>query len=711
MNDRSTQMVSAEENLESRLLMLGVWRRRKMLLAWIVISLGIGAFAGAALGTRVYTAKTSLLYDSAAYRKAWETQPPSDASIASMVKLPDILDRTAEAMHLDMPRPDLEEAIKASPAPGSDFIDVSVSMPDARKAYDVSRALNDIFMQRIGEKIRDNVRAELDALRKKVAAAERKLNESDEALRAFLAKSRVTPTDFSVAQSAATLQDLEQTCAAYLIERRALAAELALVEARIANEADRAARERRVASGELAASRARARADHLRTTLDYERDRQVKQADLIQAQLDLDRARKLREKGLISQVDYEKAFTEYQRQKAQASHPEEEREWASLQPAAVPVLPDPIQTSFESQMEQESHRADSLRVNLAALDAKAQRAEMALTHARDLQARLPGLQERYNRLSRNLYQARTSFYDLTADLARAERTLSSPAAASSWLQIAREPELPTEPTRSGTKMIAMVVATGGIFVGFGLAVGSELRDKRIKSPAELPVKLAMPVIGAVTQAAAKALPSAGTQPDFASIARRIREQLPQVGARLLVVSAQHGEGKSLVVTNLARALAARNENVLVVDAESTSPNEALRATIPSESVLGLGEFLRGWVERADDVVWPTRYPNVSCIPFEDKEETGHLVASERMHRLMQEVSQRHSIVLVEGSPLVEEGRTEALAADADAILFVVQNWKYDIPTLRRAIEQLQPTGTPILGAVVTGVDPLYLEKG
>jgi len=87
-----------------------------------------------------------------------------------------------------------------------------------------------------------------------------------------------------------------------------------------------------------------------------------------------------------------------------------------------------------------------------------------------------------------------------------------------------------------------------------------------------------------------------------------------------------------------------------------------------------------------------------------------LLASHRLRELLEEASLRYRIILVDGPPVLPYVDAEVLAEQCDAVLLVVRAGRTRPSHVRRTVTRLQATGTPILGVILNGVDPLYAER-
>jgi Mrp family chromosome partitioning ATPase len=147
-----------------------------------------------------------------------------------------------------------------------------------------------------------------------------------------------------------------------------------------------------------------------------------------------------------------------------------------------------------------------------------------------------------------------------------------------------EAQIPSRPYRSNRRMIFMACVLLATGLGFGTMVALEMLDSTIKSLGELRIKFREPILGNVPHVKVwhqifSGLiplpyesrlgiehPESSIMEPFRIIARHLRGSVPGRGARILVVSAHHGEGKSLASVYLASCMGRQDERVLVMDA-------------------------------------------------------------------------------------------------------------------------------------------------
>ena len=172
--------------------------------------------------------------------------------------------------------------------------------------------------------------------------------------------------------------------------------------------------------------------------------------------------------------------------------------------------------------------------------------------------------------------------------------------------------------------------------------------------------------------------------------------------RLLVTSAGEGEGKSTTASNLAICFAQADRNVLLIDADLRRP--VVNTLFRQPSTPGLSSYLAGDA-LLDAVIQKTAVPNLSIIASgPTPQNPAELVGSRRMRELLDAVSERFDVVLLDSPPVLAVSDAGALAPMADGVLLVVGSGLAARLALRRAKDAIQAVKGRIVGAVLNRFD-------
>jgi capsular exopolysaccharide synthesis family protein len=354
--------------------------------------------------------------------------------------------------------------------------------------------------------------------------------------------------------------------------------------------------------------------------------------------------------------------------------------------------------------------------------------DAALTEYNTAKARQASFQQQYNEqkaealqldskgveyaaLQREAASNKTLFDNL---LTRTKETNVSGQFKGSNISIIDAAEIPRAPFAPNTRRDLMLAFVEGCLLAFGLAIGFEYLDSRIKTPDELKQHLNLPFLGLVP-----AIDMAGRTgddpmlltgdlpPAFSEAMRAVRTSVifssADEGARAIVVtSTAPGEGKTLISTNLAIALAQADQRTLIIDGDMRRPRVHAAFHRPQEP--GLSNVLVG-TARMSDAVRMTQVPNLYVMT------AGHippnpaeLLGSTKYLEMLDEMRQQFDWIIIDAPPVMAVTDSAILSNSATGVVFVVGA---DMTAKRNAIsavEHLQAARAKFIGAVLNRVD-------
>ncbi len=166
--------------------------------------------------------------------------------------------------------------------------------------------------------------------------------------------------------------------------------------------------------------------------------------------------------------------------------------------------------------------------------------------------------------------------------------------------------------------------------------------------------------------------------------------------RVLVASANHGEGRTTVTLNLACALARARQRVLVVDCDLLQPAVLERLGLTTD--IGLVEAFNGRLPAGAAAmrVQPFGFNVLPCRKRVDN--PVELLAAPGFWKMLQQFDADHDFVLFDSSPLLEMGDVSLLAKFTDTTLMVVQSGAITTADMARAISPF--TADDLLGVVL-----------
>jgi succinoglycan biosynthesis transport protein ExoP len=173
---------------------------------------------------------------------------------------------------------------------------------------------------------------------------------------------------------------------------------------------------------------------------------------------------------------------------------------------------------------------------------------------------------------------------------------------------------------------------------------------------------------------------------------------------LVVTSATPEEGKTVTSANLAVALAQQGLRILLVDCDLRRPSVAKGFGGSSAGDCDLTRVLLGegsvW-----DAIRPSGVEGLDILPtLTIPPNPSELLGGAIMGRLLEEVSERYYMVIVDSSPLLPAADAAVLGARADAVLLVVRAGATQKEAAEQALRQLSTVGARVVGAILNDPD-------
>jgi capsular exopolysaccharide synthesis family protein len=293
-----------------------------------------------------------------------------------------------------------------------------------------------------------------------------------------------------------------------------------------------------------------------------------------------------------------------------------------------------------------------------------------------------------------------------------------------------DPALIAYKIRPNTKIDLLV----GIFLGLGLGLGyafvRELLDNTVKSVEQLERK-GLTVLGIIPDIfhrqgthAVKAIqkpshggtdfrrrlityedPKSPISESYRSLRTNINYASADKQIRSLLVSSPHpGEGKSTTVANLAIAFAQLRRRTLLIDADLRKPVQHNVFNCPRSP--GLSEYLTGNVDDFGSIVHDTKVENLFLVTAgELPPNPSELLGSERMSKLVVQLEHDWDMVLFDSPPIVAVTDSSMISAEIDGLVMVVMAGQTDRGGVDRALDTIENVKSPLIGAILNGVNP------
>jgi len=314
----------------------------------------------------------------------------------------------------------------------------------------------------------------------------------------------------------------------------------------------------------------------------------------------------------------------------------------------------------------------------------------------------------YGALQRDALSNRQIFDSL---MQRTKETGISGELKTSNIRVIDAAEMPRRPASPSTAANLLLAFVGGLTLAVGLAFFFEYLDNRVKTPDEIKAHLGLSFLGLVPALFGKDLHdpliSKGVPANFSEAFRAIRTNVlfssAAEGAKVLVVtSAGPGEGKTLVASNLAVALAQATQRVLLIDADMRRPR--VHSVFGHAQEPGLSNLLVGNA-KASDAVRNTSVPGLWAMPSGMiPPNPTELLGSKRFKEFIATLGQHFDWIVIDTPPIMAVTDSSIAAHIATGVVFVIGSEMTSRQTAQRAIEQLDNAQAKFLGAVLNRVD-------
>lgn len=172
--------------------------------------------------------------------------------------------------------------------------------------------------------------------------------------------------------------------------------------------------------------------------------------------------------------------------------------------------------------------------------------------------------------------------------------------------------------------------------------------------------------------------------------------------RILFSSAVPAEGKSVMVTSLARLLAASGRKVLIVDCDWRSAR--IQGLTRCAAGPGLGELLSNPETVLNDCIRRDSQSECDVITAGTWNlDDSHLLHSERMPQLLDLLSSTYDAILLDSPPVLATADALALSRIADTVVYVVRWGHTRAETSLEGLKQFMDAQANVAGVAVSRV--------
>jgi receptor protein-tyrosine kinase len=251
----------------------------------------------------------------------------------------------------------------------------------------------------------------------------------------------------------------------------------------------------------------------------------------------------------------------------------------------------------------------------------------------------------------------------------------------------------------------------GLLLGCGLALLVDFLDRRLKTIEDIERAYGgYPVIASIPHAPAGDQRAFDVDGPLGEAYRILRENLrffdPGGNAHcFLITSAEEGEGKSTVAVNLALAIAAVGQRVLLVEADMRRPSAAAQLGVRSR-VPGLSDLLISQASLEECLVPVEVDSHITVMPSGTMPPNpADLLSAGRMSEILTGLRDTADVVIIDSPPLLPVADTRVLVRmpEIDGVVVVSRASVSQRDRVRAARRILDQSTRRIFGLVITGV--------
>lgn len=291
-----------------------------------------------------------------------------------------------------------------------------------------------------------------------------------------------------------------------------------------------------------------------------------------------------------------------------------------------------------------------------------------------------------------------------------EVRLSEAQTISSVVQV--EPAtIPTTPVRPKIFQNTLLAALVGLMLAAGVVLAREALDDTLKTPEEVTRQLGLPVLGVINHhkmpegglitevqprsPTAEAFRTLRTNISYASVDRSL--------STLMVTSAEPGEGKTTVVSNLAVVLAQNGHSVTLMDCDLRHPTVHRRFGLTNRQ--GISRLFFQPTEPLNGTCQSTHVDRLSVLTTGQlPPNPAELLGSQRMQGILNMIREKSDVILIDTPPTLAVTDASVLAPVVDGVIVVVRPGKTHASAACQTVEQLRRVNARLLGVVLNNLD-------
>jgi succinoglycan biosynthesis transport protein ExoP len=180
-------------------------------------------------------------------------------------------------------------------------------------------------------------------------------------------------------------------------------------------------------------------------------------------------------------------------------------------------------------------------------------------------------------------------------------------------------------------------------------------------------------------------------------------------AAIMVTSPNPSEGKSMVASNLAQALASQGHATVFIDCDLRKPR--IHKIFDLKAQPGLTNYLTGSATR-EEILRETVIPNLAVIPAGPQSPTpSNLLNSEIYKDLLIQLRQQFDHIIIDTPPILGFSDARIISVLVDGALLVTRYNTTHKTAARLAMQLLSQVNAPLMGGVLNAFETSGIKYG
>jgi len=281
-----------------------------------------------------------------------------------------------------------------------------------------------------------------------------------------------------------------------------------------------------------------------------------------------------------------------------------------------------------------------------------------------------------------------------------------PSSALISVKVVESAVVPLDPIKPKPMVNAILGFLVGLTASVGFAFLLEMLDVTVKEKEDIEELTGISVLGRIPREEHPFL--VGNDSSIApEIYRSIRTNLQYLNfdqsiKTLIISSPNMGEGKTTISSNLAIVHAQAGYKVLLLECDLRRPmlSQVFNLSVGS----GLSGILIG-ATKPESVIMGTGIVGLDVLPSgPTPPNPADLLSSERMDDLLESLSKKYDLVIIDCPPALAIADTAILASKSDAVLLVSSYGKTKKNEMVATKDTLNKVGARIIGFVINGAE-------